>query len=453
MVVRRSGTRRRRLVVDPSQSAAQADAGSTAPTAAKRRKKSDPEPDVRAYSYGADRRNHHKTTDLIPKRVLSYLLLVLVVVSALAVINYGAVYAPHMEQHVGSEGVRALSIHGQGSIASWFSSFLLIMTGLASLQIYALRQHRCDDYGGTYRLWLWMAGLFLLASVNCIVNLGEVLTYLFQSVTQQSLTNSPWTLIGIKLTLLSLLVARGIFEVRESRGSIAWVLLVWVGYSAASLMQLPAARQSVSGVGPEMVVGNCLLVGTLGLFMAHLTYARFIFLQAHGLIKLREKKVVKRKKAAPKKTRAKKASAKNEVETTTAKPKSKPKSTKTKSKTAAKSKVQPEPETAPKVAAKSKKTTKQKAVAQSPEPSSEKENKEKKLKSGLGDGKKSPKDVLKELAEASRAKEKSKSSAKPKANAQRESEYEEDESEGVIKMSKAQRRKLRKAERNRKRAA
>ena len=67
------------------------------------------------------------------------------------------------------------------------------------------------------------------------------------------------------------------------------------------------------------------------------------------------------------------------------------------------------------------------------------------IKGGTSSNGKSAQDVLKELAAASRAKQQTISEPE---------QYEDDyESEGVIKMSKAQRRKQRKSDRSRKRAA
>lgn len=439
MVVRRSDARRRRIVVDPNQSS-ESDGGVTAAPTAKSKKNR--KKDVLAYSYGANRRNHHKTTDLIPKRVVAYLLVVLAMVASLALINYGATNAHQWTGHIGAEGVDSLAIRGSGTIANWFSSFLLIMTGLASLQIYALRRHRCDDYRGTYRLWGWMAALFLFASVNCVVNLGSIFSSAFQSLTQVPLSEKPWMLVTFKIAALSILVGRGLYEVRESRGSLAWVVLVWLGYSAATILQLPEANSSLVDLKPDMMVGNCVLVATIGLFMAHLTYARFIFLQAHGLIKLKVKKkkvakpksvktkpVAKKKKATTesedesesKKKTTKKVAAKKSTKT------AKPKTSKTK--TAAKTDSKPETKPA-------KKSAKKVAAAQPAHPIEEPEDTSEKQ---------SPKLSLKEMAAASRAKDKARRDAKM--------QEEEEEPESIIKLSKAQRRKMRKAKRNNRRAA
>ena len=428
MVVRRNDARRRRLVVDPAAPLGDA-AGCEAPSPnpPKRKKKTKPA-EARAYSYGADRRNQLKTTDLIPKRFLSCAIVLMVLLSALWLINFAAANAVQWQSQIGAGGVEALAIRGQGSLASWFSSFLLIMTGLASVQIYALRQHRCDDYRGTYRLWLWMAGLFLIASISCVIDVASIGSNLLQWVTQDSAGQQAWVLVVIKLVGLAILVARGIYEMRESRGSLALIVFVWGAYSAAALMQLPLAQQATVSLGSEMVTGNCLLFGTVALLQAHLTYARFVYLRAHGLIKLR---TAKSKRIAESGTAKKSAQAKQEGE--------KAKATGTRAKKTGNA-VTKDKKTKPQSQRKSKPAAKQQSK---PAPPVE-------TKGGRDDRQteKSPQEVLREMAAASRAK------AKKPSNQQKMAHDEQDEeSHGVIKMSKSQRRKQRKLEKQRRRAA
>lgn len=295
MVVRRNESRRRRVGV--AGETAGIDAESVAPSTPPKRKKAS---DKRAYSFGADRRNQLKTTDLMPKRFLSFSLVVLVLLASIGLLNLLASYAGSWEEQIGKQQVAALSLSGRGTLASWFSSFLLIITGLASLQIYALRQHRRDDYRGTYRLWIWMSALLMMASLNCVVDLASIASNLVASLTSFSFQGKSWLPVTIKLVVLSSLIARGLYEVRASRGAFALVVIVWVAYSTAAIIQLPVARPALVSLGSEVTLGNCLLFGTAGLLMAELVYARFIYLHAHGLIKQRVAKPKSAKKVEQK---------------------------------------------------------------------------------------------------------------------------------------------------------
>lgn len=285
MSFRRNDARRRRLAIDPvvpvgvdhcvDSESAEGDQPSKSPS--------------RHYAFGANRRCQAKTTDLIPKRICAYLLVVLGLLAALWLITFLAGQSRQWSAYLGDSGTRLLSIRGQGSLASWFSSFLLIITGMASLQIYALRKHRCDDYRGAYRLWGWMAVILILASINCVSDLTGVLGNLTSRMFASEYANRAWIPLALKLVALTVLTVRGIYEVRASLGSLVLVIFVWAAYVAAIVLQYPATKEALADLGPNTMLGNCLLFGTTGLFLAHLTYARYVFLDAHGLIKLRVK--------------------------------------------------------------------------------------------------------------------------------------------------------------------
>jgi len=195
-------------------------------------------------------------------------------------------------------------------------------------------------------------------------------------------------------------------------------------------MLLPAAQESLVGLGPNTMIGNSILFATTALFLAHLTYARYIFLDAHGLIVQRvktEKEVAKIKKVAkPKVNQKRKAAA------VTTHSRSSTKSSVEKSgSTAARSTVSNQP-------GKSRKTR----SVQTP------------MLAKPGTAKKqpaqtaqSPSDVLRELAAASRAKEQARlPSTKPQA-------AQHDDNDNGLQSTKAQRRKQRKLEKQRRRAA
>lgn len=301
MVVRRSDSRRRRVVVDPAIQTAEstlsmAAANSMDTSTSRKRGK---------YTIGAERRHQNKTTDFIPKRFWSVTIVVALLLAAIVSLNLLAMFAGSWSNRIGTEGVAALRLSGRATLSGWFSSLLLIISGLASLQIYALRQHRRDDYRGSYRLWLWMSMLLMIASLDCVVDLSSIGANLLQNFTAVSLNGESWWPLAIKISLLTMLVARGIFEIRESRGSLALVVFVWVAYAGAALMQQPALDPAMVGVDREMVLGNCFLLGTVGLMLAELTFARFVFLQAHGLIKPRIAKAKKTKTKAASTTEAK----------------------------------------------------------------------------------------------------------------------------------------------------
>ncbi len=394
--------------MDPASQTVDA-AASVSPTRKKAREDSTP------YSFGADRRSQLKTTDLMPKRLLSCMFVVLVLVASIGILNLLAAYAGHWSTQIGESGAVSLSLAGRGTLSSWFSSFLLIITGLASLQIYALRQHRRDDYRGTYRLWLWMSALFMVASLNCVVDLEAICANLLSSLAFVTFSRTSWLPMAIKLLILSSLVARGLYEVRESRGAFALVVVVWVAYSAAAVLQLPSTQPAMVSLGHDAVLGNCLLFATVALLLAELTYARFIYLQAHGLIKPR---VVRQKKTKAKSAPASKATTKSTKKS------------------------------------KAKKTRKDSSEGQ--------ESGDSVVKPALAIGTEPAAGTTAPPAKTKRAKAKStgakaagtkSNKSQAKKTAQPEANEYDDENQSILKMSKADRRKQRKQQKNQRRAA
>ena len=433
MSFRRNDARRRRLAIDP-----------VVPVVASNGVDSDREPlqvdrslnsQSRHYSFGANRRCQPKTTDLIPKRVCSYLLVVLGLLAVLWLITFLAGQSIQWSTYLGDSGTRLLSIRGQGSLASWFSSFLLIITGMASLQIYALRKHRCDDYRGAYRLWGWMAVILIMASINFVSDLTGVLGELASQMFVGEYANRAWIPLALKLVALTVLTVRGIYEVRASLGSLVLVIFVWSAYVAAIVLQYPATTEALADLGPNTMLGNCLLFGTAGLFLAHLTYARFVFLDAHGLIKPR----VKAKKVSTKEKLKEQNSSELKLKCLPV------------GEVNSKEKIKEEIQDVAPAASPSPKTkqsqTKRKVTSQ-PAPAISKSNKKTKA---VTDKDQSPSEILKQMAEASRAKEKRKIEELQASKAPQSMDVLDVVE--PVKMSKSQRRKQRKLKKQQRRAA
>ena len=340
MVIRRNDARRRRVGVLIDEHSAPVEVTTGAEVAQKERStKSEAKKESKpagAYGVAAQRRHLAKTTDFIPKRLLPCAIFALVLLTLLGALNGLYFYATNITEFVGTKALKIFSLTDQGSLSQWFTTMLLVVSGMASLQIYALRQHRSDDYRGTYRLWLWFSILLLVASVDSAVGLHDLVINSISSLTGTSLSQGGWALITIKLIALTGLVARGLVEVRSSRGAIVAVLFVWFAYAGAILMQLPHVKNGVV-LEYEPVYGNLILFGTTALLLSIFTYARFVYLQAQGLLVMKEAKAAIVKATKQAKSSAK-ANAKAEAKAN-AKAKSKTKvELKTKSKSESDSK-------------------------------------------------------------------------------------------------------------------
>ena len=283
--------RRRRVTLEQTQAAQEeldaADDGESPKPRTKRRSSADKKKAVaRPYTHGARRSKQFKTTDLIPKRIWSMAALIALLFSAIAGLNLLHLNSPDWINVIGSEGVAAFSLDSGRGIGVWYSNFLLLMTSCVSLQLYLLRQHRRDDYKGSYRIWMWLAMIFLMASAASVTGISSICRNLFTHfISTESVGSGLFWVFLIKLVCLAMLIVRGLIEVRYSRLAVVGLLVVLLAYGTASLVHEVPDVQVQSKKFIHAALGNCLLLGCTSLFIAVLGFARFVYLDANGLIK------------------------------------------------------------------------------------------------------------------------------------------------------------------------
>ena len=292
----RNDQRRRRVVIDGAMQNEDADVEVVSLSAFEREGATAEVEPAACYDRRAGRGFQLRTTDLIPKRPKAVFLFVAAVATVVILLNL-----MHLTFATWSIAVSSKFLLGQsGSIAAWFSTSFLTLACLACLQIYSLRQHRTDDYRGTYRIWLLFAVTMLLGSMNCIVNFEEMLGREFHLS-----SSSPvlfWLLWITKALVVAGLFIRGFVELRLARGSLALAAFSAVAYIASLVLQIPEVIQSI-GENYALVLGNVQFLGHAFLMVALAIYARYVFLTSNGLIAVRtvkaetKKKPVKKKKA------------------------------------------------------------------------------------------------------------------------------------------------------------
>ncbi len=313
MIVRRNDSRRRRSIVS-EPTVANNEATEISATAEKKKSKRD----ASLYAFGANRSSQLKTTDFIPKRVFAVSVFVMVLVVIVGALNVLSIYASSWKPLIGNDGVAALALSGTGTLAAWFNSVFLLLASLACLQLFRLRKHRRDDYHGSYRMWMLMSTACLIGSLEAGTHISKILWPLAQSLTGISFQPSSWLPIAISASFLTLLFARTAFEVRKSRASLALTALACLAMIAVSVIQLPAISPAVAKFGGEILLGNCSLFAIVCVLMATVIDARFVFLEAHGLIKPNQQSILrkqeKREKAAAKKAAIADAKRKQELE-------------------------------------------------------------------------------------------------------------------------------------------
>lgn len=282
------------------------------------------EPERRTYALGADRRGQLKTTDLFPKRLWVIAVCGLLMTGIAIGLNALNVYAPAWRPLIGDAAAQAISLNGPGTLAGWMMSVILLLTGLSSLQIFALRQHRCDDYGGTYRVWLLVPPIFLVASAASIVDFGSIFGHLVALGQLTWLGDNSLVPMTFKLSLLAIVMARMLFEVRDSRSASAALVTAWLAVAVSIVLGTPWAAERIANQELAMVYPNAVFAATIALFLTHLFYVRFVYLHAHGVIAPKEKlKPTKQQKPKPvrQSRRAKTSAAKKPATTEPVDPK------------------------------------------------------------------------------------------------------------------------------------
>jgi hypothetical protein len=250
---------------------------------------------VPRYSEAAGVENHAQVTDFVPRRYRSIALLLAVGVINTAVLASLHYFATPIAGALGAGEFAALELMAPSSIGAWFAAVVLLVAGAASILVYSIRRHRIDDFRGRYRIWLAAAVACLIASANSVTGLHNVLAGAMTHLTGWTAlrAGAVWWLVlaGLPLTWIAL---RSLVEVRESR--LAASLLVvsvscYVGVVATVLGAVSLADARVE----TTVSGAVLLMGHWIMLAAVVSYARYVVLDAQGLIAAQPRIVGKRK--------------------------------------------------------------------------------------------------------------------------------------------------------------
>ncbi|MBX7166677.1 MAG: hypothetical protein K1X74_10060 [Pirellulales bacterium] len=180
--------------------------------------------------------------------------------------------------------VAAFDLDHEGSLATWFSSFLLLVASVLALVVYTVRKQRPDDYHGRYRVWMWACLCWLVMSIDESSSLHEAFKELMFIATSQRLVGdgSIWWMIPYTLVLGGVGV-RLVLDLRACRLAIATFVAAGMCFAAAVLAQLDlivigAQLQAIALEEGLEMSGDLLLVLTMGLA------ARHVILDAQGLL-------------------------------------------------------------------------------------------------------------------------------------------------------------------------
>ena len=286
--------RRRRVLAEELAG----DASATADAAPKAAVKIDK---TQRYTDAAKRENHRPATDLVPRRVLPLVLWYLFGLALAGGLMVGVI-SPAKTDLANTAGVGQLLDASQGgSLAGWFSSLTFILSAVGCVLIYSVRRHKLDDYRGRYRLWLWCAAAWIAMSIDATANLHAPFSRAMAKATGWSaLPDGAVWWIAVWGLILSVLSLRLIFEVRDcslAMLAIIGVGVLWLTALACDYGWIPSSFPLAEHAA-TLAIG-CRLIGQVTLLLAVGAYCRHVLLDAEGLLKVRPPKP-KREKPAKK---------------------------------------------------------------------------------------------------------------------------------------------------------
>jgi hypothetical protein len=236
--------------------------------------------------------------DLIPRRWLGFALLLVLGSAVIAALE--ALYArlPGLgAESVGSR-LAAFDLAAGASLAGWFSSLTLLAATVVALLVYSVRRHKTDDYHGHYRLWLWAALCLFLMAADTGATLHQALQEMMTTAAGSRVTGdgSIWWLAPGAFMLVAM-GSRLLIEMWSCRLSSAALLLTAACYATAGAVQLGWILPE-GGADRVMLQQGTAMAGHLLLLLSVGLYARYVVLDAEGLLPRREAKPPGRVKLA-----------------------------------------------------------------------------------------------------------------------------------------------------------
>jgi hypothetical protein len=299
MQFRRSGQRderRRRVLLEDAQAASSEGGAGNEPSRLSRRSSGATAAPGKRYSDAARPERQPRVTDLAPVRAWTLSVLLMSLLSLVAALIGLDGQVGDWSRLVGRANLAPLDLAAAGSLASWFRSVLLATAAVYSVLVFLIRRHKVDDYRGRYRYWMAATLLLLLGSVDASTGLHRTFGALIarSSGLLTAGDGAAWSLI-LAGVLFGGLALRGLIEIRHSRGAVASLLIAATAYgaSAACFTGLIPLYDSLS----RLLGHTCLLLAHVMTLFCVMVFARYVLLDSQG--RLRERAPQPKRKREP----------------------------------------------------------------------------------------------------------------------------------------------------------
>lgn len=246
------------------------------------------------YSDAAGVENHPQITDFVPRRYGTIVLLVLIGVGMTTAMGALHFFALPIAVTSGIQSTAALELTSYGSVSAWLAAVVMLLASATCLLTYSIRRHRIDDFRGRYRVWLGAALACLVVSANSVAGLHQIAADVLGQFTGWSglRDGAVWWLLLAGLPF-GWITFRALLDMRECRVARALLVAAVINYavSTASFLGLVTI---VDLRVKSLTIGATLLLGHWLLFAAAVSYARFVVLDAQGLVTVRRRTSTKR---------------------------------------------------------------------------------------------------------------------------------------------------------------
>lgn len=203
-------------------------------------------------------------------------------------------YLPEITHQLGTQATRGFDLSAPGNLMAWLSSVTFGFAVAVMLGTYSVRRHRRDDYRGRFTVWRWAILCAVVVSIDATVGIHHT----WQSICEFATGTSLWRdgkiwWIGTWSILLGGMLLRLMFEMASSKKAVGWALGASVCYLWSAIVELGVAPIESEYATQTSQVATLLLGHHLMLFSL-VNYAREVVLEAMGLV---DSPMVRREKA------------------------------------------------------------------------------------------------------------------------------------------------------------
>jgi hypothetical protein len=242
------------------------------------------------YSAAAHPQKQRPITDLVPVRYRWHVLGWVGAITAIAGLEAGYFFTQSSGTAPGPRSLAALDLAVGGSLAGWFRSAVMALAAGFAMLVLLIRRHKRDDYRGSYRVWLWAAICWLLASAEASAGWTAAFAEGMVRVTGWTgpLNGLVWQLAPAVVVMLPVAI-RLVLDMRECQAST--ILFITGGVLGLAGLVTSAGAYSIGGAPADMMLAAGLVVaGNLFVLSAMSWHARFVLLDAQGELSARKRK-------------------------------------------------------------------------------------------------------------------------------------------------------------------